>query len=345
MRQRTVTMKEVAAEAGVSLTTVSHYLGQRPGARVSAETRQRIDDAVEKLGYLPNLLAQSLRTKRTNTIGFVGDEIATTAFIGKVIVGAQDVATARDALVFVVSTRDEKSLENREIEELLRRRVDGIIYASSVYHRELEPPKLLASVPHVLINIAGDNLTSPRVVPDEVAGGRDAADVLISAGHRRLAFINAAQDMPAAHGRRAGFLARAAEAGIPASEIPVVSADMESAGGYQAAQQLLQLEPRPTGIFCFNDRVAMGAYHAIAEQGLRVPDDVSVVGFDNQEYIADSIYPGLTTIELPNYAMGTWAAERLFELIDSDSETTAPAPPMTLRGPVVHRDSVAPPRA
>ncbi|GAA1869690.1 LacI family DNA-binding transcriptional regulator [Myceligenerans crystallogenes] len=342
MTQRRVTIKQVAAEAGVSITTVSHVLNDVPGKRVHPDTRVRVEDAARRLGYVPNSLAQSLRTQRSNTIGFVGDEIATTPFAGKIILGAQDVALARDAVVFVVSTGYQREVENREIEELLRRQVDGILYAS-MYHRPVELPPQLASVPTVLINATCTGSGVPWVVPDEVAGGEDAADVLLTAGHRRLAFINDVDEIPAAFGREEGFRRRAARAGLHDDDLRVVTAETDPAGGYAAARQLLAHADRPTGIFCFNDRLAMGVYRAAAELGLRIPEDLSIVGFDNQEIVAEGVHPGLTTIELPHYEMGAWATEQLFDQIEAGPGARPAAPARKLRGPVIHRASVAPP--
>lgn len=341
MKQRRVTIKQVAAEAGVSITTVSHVLNDVPGVRVNPATRERVHQAVAELGYVPNSLAQSLRTQRSNTIGLIGDEISTTPFAGKLILGAQEVALARDAVVLVVSTGYQRDVENREIAELLRRQVDGILYAS-MFHRRVELPAQLTSVPTVFVNAECTTSGVPWCTPDEVAGGRDAAEVLLAAGHRRLGFINNVDDIPASAGRLEGFRARAAEAGVPAADVAVTTAETTPAGGYAAATELLTRERRPTAIFCFNDRLAMGAYRAASELGLRVPADVSVVGFDNQEYVADGLYPGLTTIELPHFDMGVWATEVLFDQIDGKHEGAGSA---RLRGPVVHRGSVAPPAA
>lgn len=341
MAQSRVTIKQVAAAAGVSITTVSHVLNQVPGKRIHPETRERVLAEAERLGYAPNMLAQSLRTQRSHTIGLVGDEIATTPFAGKIILGAQDVATSHDSVVFVVNTGYEREVEDREIDALLRRQVDGILYAA-MYHRPVELPAKLAGVPTVLINASCADPTVPWVVPDEAAGGEDAADVLLAAGHRRIAFINDVDEIPAAFGREEGFRRRAAAWGIAQQDLSVVTADADPEGGYQAAMSLLNDPQRPTGIFCFNDRLAMGVYRAAAELDLRIPRDVSIVGFDNQDFIADGLHPGLTTVELPHYDMGVWAAEQLFQQITSGSRATA-APTKRIRGPVIHRDSVAPP--
>lgn len=339
MRHKRVTIKQVAAEAGVSITTVSHVLNDVPGLRVNPATRQRIEDVAARLEYVPNGLAQSLRMQRSNTIGLIGDEIVTTPFAGKLVLGAQEVALARDAVLFVVSTGYQRAVEDREIEELLRRQVDGILYAS-MFHRELELPRQLAAVPTVLLNAECTTQGVPWVAPDEEAGGRDAAETLLAAGHRRLGFINNIDDIPASSGRLTGFRERMAEDGLPDDLLSVVTSETDPAGGYIAAMELLTQHPRPTGIFCFNDRLAMGAYRAAAELGLRIPADVSIVGFDNHEFVADGIYPGLTTIELPHYDMGVWAAEQLFNLIEGAGTDT---PSALLRGPVIHRGSVASP--
>ncbi|WP_395244634.1 LacI family DNA-binding transcriptional regulator [Agromyces sp. MMS24-K17] len=342
MVQGKVTIKQVAAAAGVSITTVSHVLNNVPGKRIHPETRERVLAEAARLGYAPNMLAQSLRTQRSHTIGLVGDEIATTPFAGKIILGAQDVAAAHDSVVFVVNTGYERETEDREIDALLRRQVDGILYAS-MYHRPVELPAKLANVPTVLINASCADPAVAWAVPDESAGGEDAAEVLLSAGHRRLAFINDVDEIPAAFGREEGFRRRAAAWGLAQEDLRVITAEADPGGGYQAARRMLNgAMTRPTGIFCFNDRMAMGVYRAAAELNLKVPRDVSIVGFDNQDFIADGLYPGLTTIELPHYEMGVWAAEQLFTQISSERKP-ALAPTTRIRGPVIHRDSVAPP--
>src|SRR5690606_33542376 len=151
-----------------------------------------------------------------------------------------------------------------------------ILYAS-MYHRTVELPPQLKSVPTVLINASCTTPGVPWVVPDEVAGGEDAAEVLLAAGHRRLAFINDVDEIPAAFGREEGFRRRAAQAGLRDDDLEVVTAETDPAGGYAAARRLLESDARPTAIFCFNDRLAMGVYRAATELGLRIPEDLSIV--------------------------------------------------------------------
>jgi LacI family transcriptional regulator len=339
-----VTIRDVAADAGVSITTVSHVLNRVAGKRVSPETRARVEAAAARLGYAPNVLAQSLRTNRSGTIGLIGDEIATTPFAGKIILGAQDAVKSHDSVLLIATTGYERDVEEREIRELLRRQVDGVLYAA-MYHREVVVPDVLRGVPVVVLNAFSADPTVPWVVPDESQGAVDAVDILIRAGHRRIAFINNEDDIPARHLRESGVRRHAAEAGLAAADLVVVTAEAEPAGGYEAGTALLSGDHRPTGVFCFNDRVAMGVYRAARVLGLDVPADVSVVGFDNQEYVAEGLHPGLTTIELPHYEMGRWAVDQLFARIEAPADTPPPVLTAKLRGAVVHRDSVAsPPR-
>jgi LacI family transcriptional regulator len=340
--QSRVTIRDVASEAGVSITTVSHVLNNVAGKRVHPGTRARVQETAERLGYSPNALARTLRTHRSGTIGLIGDEVATTPFAGRIILGVQDAVKAHDAVLLITTTGYERDVEEREIGELLRRQVDGVLY-TAMYHRQVTVPEPLLGLPLVVLNAFTDQDVS-WVVPDEVAGGWDATQVLVEAGHRRLAFINDVDDIPARHGREEGFRARAAAAGLSqAEDVVVVYAAPDASGAHSAARPLLEAPHRPTGIFCFNDRMAMGVYRAAAELGLRIPEDLSVVGFDNQEHVADGLFPGLTTIALLHYEMGAWAGEQLFARIEAPAGEAPPAQTAKFRGRVVNRDSVSSP--
>jgi LacI family transcriptional regulator len=198
-------------------------------------------------------------------------------------------------------------------------------------------------VPLVLLDARTDDDAFPAVVPDEVEGARTAVAELLGHGHTCVGFVTNVDDIPATHGRLEGYRAALGNAGIAFDAALVIAEESEASGGYRAARRLLEGRQPPTGLFCFNDRMAMGAYRAAVELGLRIPADVSVVGFDNHEYIAEGLYPGLTTIALPHYEMGAWAVDRLLGLLD-DPGDVAPAPPKLMPCPLVRRDSVAPPR-
>jgi LacI family transcriptional regulator len=335
-------IRDVAAEAGVSVTTVSHVLNDVAGTRVTEATRQRVQDAARRLGYAPNQLARGLRMQRSQTVGLISDRIATLPFAGNLIAGAQDAAREQGSVLIVVNTGGDPELEEREARVLMQRQVDGVLYATW-YHREVVVPGILRSVPTVLVDASSTQSEISSVVPDEVAGGRVAAEELLRAGHRRVTFINDHHDVPAARGRLAGFLAALEGAGVPRDGATVVRLQTTTPVGFTTAMALLSSPDRPTGVFCYNDRVAMGVYQAATELGLRIPADLSVVGFDNQEIIADALRPGLTTVQLPHYEMGAWAVDQLYRIVRLPAGEVAPAVHVQLAGPLIRRGSVGPP--
>lgn len=344
-RRRTVGIRDVAREAGVSVTTVSHILNDVASARASDETRERVRETARRLGYGPNRLARSLRTQRSEMIGLLSEDIATTPHAGRIILGAQDAAQAEGLTLVLVNTSRERSDAGAGVEALLRQQVDGILYAT-MFHRVLDLPAELAGTPTVLINAQDAARARAGAVPDEVDGARQAVQELVSRGHRRIGFLTNVDDVPATHGRLEGYREVLERAGIPVDPELVLARPSETTGGYEAARELLARPERPSALFCYNDRMAMGAYRAAAERGLRIPEDLSVVGFDNQEIVAEGLFPPLTTVALPHYEMGQWAMRRLIALLHEPEDAEAPAPiaPEVLPCPLVRRDSVAPVR-
>jgi LacI family transcriptional regulator len=343
---KSVGIKDVAAAAGVSVTTVSHVLNDVVYARVGAETRERVHEAAQRLGYGPNRLAQALRTQRSGMIGFISEDIATTPHAGRIILGADEAAKARGYNLMIINTPGSASLESRQadVEALLEHRVDGILYAT-MYHRNVELPANLGSVPSVLVDsvATGGNITA--VIPDEEGGARAAVGALLEAGHTKVGFINNTDDVPATRQRLQAFRATLAEAGLDGDAAPVEADVSEVQGGYEAARRILAREDRPTGVFCYNDRMAMGAYRAAAELGLTIPDDLSVVGFDDQQLIAANLHPGLTTVALPHYEMGAWATEQLIDAVEGKTDLALMAlHPTILSCPLVTRGSITAPR-
>ncbi len=342
-----VGIKDVAAAAGVSTTTVSHILNEVEGKRINPETRERVLKTASRLGYAPNGIARGLRLQRSNTIGFVSDHIATTPFAGRIILGAQEAAAKHGLLLLVLNTGGDRDLESSEIELLLQRQVEGVLYAA-MSHRVLPIPDGLRGVPTVLLDAQPDDLSVPSVVPDEVHGGYTAVRELIDRGHRRIAFAINTEDIPATHGRLEGYRRALAEAGIPFDPALVTAEFCDSTGGYTASLRLLDVpaEVRPTALFCFNDRMAMGAFRAAAELGLAIPRDLSVIGFDNQELICEGLVPTLTTVELPHYEMGARAVALLLSQTTNTAKRGAQTgliEPERLPCPLVRRSSVAPP--
>lgn len=346
MEQKHVGIRDVAKAAGVSVTTVSHVLNETPYARTSEDTRRKVREAAKTLGYGPNRMAQSLRTKRSGMIGLLSEEIATTPHAGRIILGAQETARKHDlTLVIINSDRDAPDSTHRaDVDALVDRQVDGILYAT-MYHREISLPANLSGTPAVLIDAVDRAALYPSVVPDEVGGARTAVQALIDAGHRRIGFLNNIDDVPATRGRLQGYREVLEATGIEIDESLIRSAVSEPAEGYAAALRILSEDNPPTALFCYNDRMAMGAYRAAAELGLAIPRDLSIVGFDNQEIIAENLHPGLTTVALPHYEMGAWAVETLVALIQGHEEyKLLTNHPTMLPCPLVARESIAAPR-
>ena len=259
--------------------------------------------------------ARQMRTRRSFTIGFVTDEVATTPFAGNLIRGAQAEAWQHDMLLLVVNTNQDQHIEDRAINRLLERGVEGIIYATE-YHQQVNLPAKIREVPVVLLDCYAKDHSLPSVVPDEVKGGYEATTALLKRGHRRIGFLHHNKPIPATLGRLEGYKEALRKFDI-AFDYNLISVDEGNArGGYQAALSLLGAADRPTALFCWNDHMAMGAYDAIKKLQLRIPEDVAVVGFDNMEIIAAQLHPALTTMQLPYYQMGQWAVRQLIEELD-----------------------------
>jgi len=311
-------MKDVAKLAGVSQTTVSFVINDNTDAGIPDETKDRVWAAVHKLDYRPNILAQSLRKQKSSAIGFVTDQIAITAYAGKIFEGAQDVAWEHGKILLLVNTKSDPEIKTSAVEMLLDRRVEGIIFAT-MYHRSVSLPKDLWNIHTVLLDCFVDDRSLPSVVPDEINGARKAVQLLLENGHRRIGFINNYDPIPATFGRLQGYKEALSAHNIAFNSELVVEFESIPKGGYQGTQVLMQLAEPPTAIFCFNDRMAMGAYDALRKLNLSIPNDVAVMGFDNQELIAAHLYPPLSTMELPHYEMGRWAANYLIENIGKEN--------------------------
>jgi LacI family transcriptional regulator len=335
------TIKDVADLAGVSFKTVSRVINRSPHVR--DEIRQKVLRAADTLEYRPHHSARHMRTQRSKVLGFLSDDIATTPFAGQIIQGAQEAAWQREMLLLTFSTAGDPAMEEAAVEMAIERGVEGIIFAT-MYHRMVQVPKDAFRLPLVLVDCFARNFPVRSVVPDEVGGGYLATKLLLEKGHRRIAMINADQKKyVAAAGRFRGYLRALEEFGVPVDPELVRTGDWWQDDGYEHALALLQRKQIPTAIFCANDRIAMGVYDALKEKGFRIPEDVSVVGFDNQELLAAHSRPPLTTVRIPFFEMGSWAIDQLIDAKPDGNSSTAG--PVTLECPLVLRASVDRPSA
>lgn len=338
------TLKDVAEAAGVSSATASLVLNGRADGRVSADLAGRVEVAAAKLNYRPNLVARSLRTQVSKTLGLISNDVATSPFAGAMLAGAKEVSWEQGWLLFLVNTNDDKEMEEAATRSLIQRNVDGFIYAA-MYHQEIDTPKFFKGQTVVLLDCVDSQKRYDSVVPEEYEGAVGAIEYIISQGHTKISHITTNENTIAGRERARAYKDVLKKHNIEMNPKFLVEADgSNSIDGYNETKKLLSQKEIPTAIFCYTDRIAMGAYEAIAEAGLSIPQDISVVGFDNQLNIADALRPALTTVQLPHYEMGAWAAERLLHAIDPENSEQLEPVQVRIACPLVVRNSVAPPR-
>lgn len=337
MATKRVTLADVARRAGLSITAASMILNGRPDTRLSQAAHDRVNAAAAELGYRPNVAARGLRTDKTATIGFVSDVVATTRFASGLIKGALEAAREAGHVMFVAETGGDPAREHEATATLLDRQVDGIVFAT-MRARELFVPDLPDDIPAVMLN-ATNRRHPTAVLPDEEAGGRAAIEALVRHGHRDgIALIGqsdaAERDLfrsTTVSRRISGIRGAMREHGLEfvhESSIWLWEPDE----GYEATRSLLASGTRVRALVCLNDRLAFGAYQAIIEAGLSIPDDISIVSFDNDE-LAAYLRPGLSTVALPHEHMGAIAVQHLLNS-PSTGEIRVPMP-------FIERDSIA----
>ncbi|MDO5049406.1 MAG: LacI family DNA-binding transcriptional regulator [Actinomycetaceae bacterium] len=314
----TVTISDVAKRAGVSSAAVSMVLSGQYKGRVSAKRAEVIQKAAKELGYVGNSLAGSLRTKKTNTLGFISDVVASTPYAYAMVAAANRRANELGYLLLISETGGDPKATQDVFSTLMAQQVSAIAYAS-MYHQAITLPEFRPKNLVVLDGYATDEDVI-SVVPDEVGGAKTAINHLIELGHRKIGFINDRYSVDAGPMRLEGYYKALAEAGIEYRDEYVVHSLIENPEVDAAAHELLTLPDRPTAIFCFNDATAAGVYRAARRLGLSIPDDVSVVGFDNFLPIATNLEPQLTTMQLPHEQMATWVIDHLVKNLESPAE-------------------------
>jgi len=323
----------------VSPATVSFVLNETAGQTISAETRQRVLSAVAELGYRPNRAAQGLRHGRTATIGFVSHDVDFGEFAAAAIKGAHEASISHGNLLLLVNTGGSNKQAERMISDLLDRQADALIFAA-VGTRSVVLPEVARRVPVVLLNCFTAKDAAPAILPDEVEGGRAATQALLDLGHRDIAYLTGNPVQWATKARLRGFRTALRSAGLASREPTILPGNYHADSGYELTRQLMRGTARPTAIMCGNDRMAVGALLALLEMGVRVPQEVSVMGYDDQFQLAAEIRPALSTVRLPYDAMGRMAAEQL-----AAGGLAAPTGRTLVACPVVLRDSTAPPPA
>jgi LacI family transcriptional regulator len=322
-----VTIERVAELAGVSPSTVSRILNGT--AVVSAAKKAAVDQAVAKLGFVPNPMARGLAGGRSLSIGVVTQAIDS-PFYGASLRGIEDALDPAGYSPLFVSGHWDAQTESRCIDILLSRRVDGIIVLTG----RLTDAALKSVAKRVPTVVTGRSLKAPGLFSlnfENLEGGRLATRHLIDSGHRKIAFISGDLRHPDATQRLMGYRVALEEAGIPFKPELVVQGEYSEASGVKAVATLIANRQKFTALFAANDQMAIGAAHGLQRHAMRVPDDVSLVGFDD---LPTSLYalPPLTTVHQPAYEMGRLAAEAVLQLLDgAKPKQTVPAPRLIVR--------------
>jgi LacI family transcriptional regulator len=300
-----ITIADVAARAGVSTATVSRVLAGI--GRAKPETQERIIAAARELEYRPSAIARSLRVRSTRTIGVITTDI-TNPFYAAIVRVIDDAVRSRKQAILLGNSGEVPEREADYLDLLTERRVDGIIIASSALSRRHAAWLRKAEIPVVLINTdAGDGIL-PSILSDNRAGSRSAIEYLAGIGHREIGIVAGSTDNVATDQRVQGAIDGLAAAGLAGHR--VVHGDGHIASGAMALDELLDRWPETTAVVCHNDLMALGAVGRARSRGLRVPDDISIVGFDDIDF-ARFLDPPLTTLAQDVVAMGEWAVQRL----------------------------------
>lgn len=325
MSTKKITINDVASRAGVSYQTVSRVLNNRPD--VSDVTRSRVLRVIEELNYRPSAIARSLVSSKTNTLGLITSEL-TPYFFTQLITGAEAIARRQGYFLMLACTENQEPQQESESEYIrlfTERHIEGLYF---VYTGEdVEPVRgQIESILHQGVPVVTgshplyeSDLNVSLVDVDNVDGGYQATRALIQAGHRCIAMITGPLERRVTQQRSYGYRQALEEAGIPYDPALVVSGSLLHAGGYQAAQILLNRNISFTGIFGHNDEIAIGAMAALYKAGRRIPDDVAIVGYDDIPSAAYS-FPSLTTIRQPMQAVGDAAIKLLLDLLGNPTQ-------------------------
>jgi LacI family transcriptional regulator len=307
-----VTLRDVAKRAGVSAMTVSRVVNG--GGGVDPETQRRVEDAILALDYVPNRLARGLISQQSKTIGLIVPDVVN-PFFAPVVRGAETTARKAGYRVLLCNSEAELRLEREYIEDLITHRIEGLLIAPASDRSRVS---LLAlqkgGFPIVLLDRSLPDFECDMVVSDSISGARRLVEHLIKVGHRRIAHFTESDDVSTGRERLEGYRQALEAAGLPFSEELVFRTTVDRIGGYRATQQMLEHAPLPTAIFAVNNMTAVGAMQALRERGMRVPNDIGLVCYDDIEHLA-VLSPFMTVVDQPAETFGSLGAQLLFERI------------------------------
>ena len=326
------TIYDVARKAGVSPKTVSRVLNKEPNVRQT--TLEAVERAIQHLDYRPSTAARLMKSQHTRVVGFLTDRVVTSPEANAIARGVSEAAQAQGyTVIFLNELSSDAPLVGHAVNQLLDLKVDGMIYASHLLQQIDVSGYTDTSKPLVLANCFSADNTYTSVIPDDYRGGQLAGEMIIGKGHRQVTMLNLDEPSIAAGDRAAGFMAAFAEAGLTAPE--VITSIFEDAGSWDEHRhvpgildEVLARPDRPSVLFCGNDKLAMVVYGLLALRGFRVPDDISVVCYDDLPYICELFRPRLSSVSIAHDVIGQRAFTELHRQLNglTGDALSAPAP-------------------
>jgi len=311
MKKGQVTIRDIALKLKISISTVSRALRNSP--EIKLETRQKVLAMAEKLNYTPNVVAQSLRVNKTKTLGIVVPELASHFFASN-ISGIQDTAYKRGYNVMICQSNENFDQEKSDIRTLISSRVDGLLISLSRETKSYEHLQNLIDreIPFVLFDRIIEGLPISTVTVNDTLGAYKATKHLIEQGCKRIAFLSGPEGMYICKKRLAGYEKALQEHGMAVDAELVVHSELTERSNKALTEDLLALKNRPDAIFAINDPVAIDVMKVLKSKGMRIPEDIALVGFTNMP-VSDALEPSLTTVDQPAYEMGRLAANNLLD--------------------------------
>ena len=336
------TIKDIAKQAGVSHTTVSRALHNSP--LISEGTTRRILTIASDLSYHPSVAARSLKTNRSQALGVIVSHIDD-PFFSEILQGIDDVAQASGYSLFIAASQQDPARENAIVQSMREHRVDGVILCSPRFTAEQSSQLNSYNIPIVAINNQADEDYQYSIYHDDVDGGRQACEHLVNLGHTRIAYLGDSSSGRTTRERLAGFQLVMDKAGLSVDPDRIQQVQGSSAEqGYTAVEYFLGLPVLPTALICYNDMMALGSLKGLHQAGVRVPEDISVTGFDNI-LVSAFTQPPLTTIDQPKRFLGAEAGRMMLDLLGSEgSPKHGEKRIKRLKGMLLIRQSTAPTR-
>jgi LacI family transcriptional regulator len=313
------TIHDIARELEISASTVSRALNDNP--RISLKTKEKIKAVADKLGYRPNTLASNLRNKKSNTIGIVVPLI-NRYFFSSVISGAEDVAFKAGYNVVISQSNDLAAKEISIVQSMFSNRVDGLIISIAMQTDTFDHLKLFRKkhIPLVFFDRAVPEIETDKIVVDDFAGGFRVTQHLIDQGYKRIGHLAGPQNLTTYLDRKNGYIDALLKNGITYDESLIIVNTLTSDEGVPAIQQLMSLPNSPDAIFCGNDTTALSVMIYLRDKGIRIPEDVGIVGFSNEPF-SKVVSPSISTIAQPGFEMGQKAAELIIRKIENKERT------------------------